>query len=93
MKFTGLMSSELPDTSDAVKQCVNLGQWTLFRASAEIEEASYFLNTGDEIYALNKHGRFLQTTPVVAHITMSEAFYFCDIPQPESLNNSIRFAC
>lgn len=91
MKFTGLKSASLPDTSDAVKLCVNLGQWTLFSANAAIGGASFFLNTGKEIYALNERGSFLQTTPINEDIVMSEVYYFCDMPQPESLDNALHF--
>lgn len=90
MKFTGLKSSALPDTSDAIKKCVNLGQWTLFSATSEVDGASFFLNTGTEIYALNDRGSFLQSTPIHESIVMSEVYYFCDMPQPESLDNGLQ---
>ncbi|WP_413178469.1 hypothetical protein [Escherichia coli] len=52
MKFTGLQSSALPDTSDSVKECVNLGQWMLFKSYAhEVTttfEVVFFLKTDDE---------------------------------------------
>ncbi|WP_148250556.1 hypothetical protein [Raoultella terrigena] len=88
MKFTGLRSSALPDTSDSVKECVNLGQWMLFKSTLSSEvEICFFLKTGKEIFALNETGKILASTPMSENIEMIEVFYFCDLPKPNSLSN------
>lgn len=88
MKFTGLKSSALPDTSDSVKQCVNLGQWMLFKSSSSDVGICFFLKTGKEIFALNERGKILASTPLRANLEMIEIFYFSDIPKPGSLSNA-----
>lgn len=89
MKFTGLQSSALPDTSDSVKECVNLGQWMLFKSSsADAVGICFFLKTGKEIYALNERGKVLTSTPLKANLEMTELFFFSDLPKPESLSNA-----
>ncbi|HBQ3016798.1 TPA: hypothetical protein L7V48_004224 [Klebsiella quasipneumoniae subsp. quasipneumoniae] len=89
MKFTGLQSSALPDTSDSVKECVNLGQWMLFKSSSSNEVGiCFFLKTGKEIFALNERGKILASTPIRANLEMSEIFYFSDFPKPGSLSNA-----
>ncbi|WP_371336493.1 hypothetical protein [Klebsiella quasipneumoniae] len=93
MKFTGLQSSSLPDTSDSVKECVNLGQWMLFKSVSSQAGACFFLKTGKEIFALNERGKILNTTPVSETVEMSEVFYFCDLPKPESLSNAALSVC
>jgi hypothetical protein len=87
MKFTGLQSSELPDTSDSVKECVNLGQWMLFKSTIDVVGVVFFLKTGKEIYALNERGKIMNTTPLSERVEMNEVFYFSDLPRPCSLSN------
>lgn len=93
MKFTGLQSSALPDTSDSVKECVNLGQWMLFKSESNLVGVCFFLKTSNEIFALNERGKILNTTPMREHLEMREVFYFCDLPKPESLSNAALSIC
>lgn len=87
MKFTGLQSAALPDTSDSIKECVNLGQWMLFKSNAEMVGVYFFLKTTSEIYALDERGGILSHMHVSDTVEMSEIFYFSDLPQPDSLSN------
>jgi len=87
MKFTGLQSSALPDTSDMIKECVNLGQWMLFKSHVQALETVFFLKTGDETYGLDERGQVM-TAPVTEHLSIDEVFYFTDLPRPSSLSNA-----
>lgn len=88
MKFTGLQSAALPDTSDSVKECVNLGQWMLFKSNTEARGVVFFLRAGKEIFALNETGKVLSISPMHEPLDMTEIFYFSDLPKPESLSNT-----
>ncbi len=87
MKFTGLQSAALPDTSDTVKECVNLGQWMLFKSHEYQRSVVFFLKTENNIYALDESGRVMPT-PVSGYVSMDEVFYFLDIARPASLSNA-----
>lgn len=76
MKFTGLQSSALPDTSDSVKECVNLGQWMLFKSNTDSMGVVFFLRAGKEIYTLNETGKVMSTSPVNEPLDMTEIFLF-----------------
>ncbi|ROS15885.1 hypothetical protein EDF82_0994 [Raoultella sp. BIGb0399] len=88
MKFTGLQSSSLPDTSDSVKECVNLGQWTLFKSNTKTCGVMFFLRAGKEIFALSETGKVMPSSPISEPLDMTEVFYFSDLPKPESLSNT-----
>lgn len=94
MKFVNIPSSELPEIDASVKECVNKGQWTLFRAEANDlpgEHVCFYLKAGKDLFALGEHGKvitFFQT--VNNEIPMNEVIYFSDIPKPESLSNISR---
>ncbi|EMH0680411.1 hypothetical protein V5887_000344 [Klebsiella aerogenes] len=88
MKFTGLQSAALPDTSDSVKECVNLGQWMLFKSNTECREVVFFLRAGKEIFALNETGKVMSSSPIREPLEMIEVFYFSDLPKPASLSNT-----
>ncbi|HHN5943439.1 hypothetical protein [Klebsiella variicola] len=87
MKFTGLQSAALPDTSDTVKECVNLGQWMLFKSNEYQKTVVFYLKTEHNIYALNESGQVMPT-PVAEYVSMDEVFYFLDLPRPASLSNA-----
>lgn len=88
MKFTGLRSSALPDTSDSVKECVNLGQWMLFKSNDQTLDVVFFLKTGDDIYGLNESGQILPTI-ISEYVRIDEVFYFSDLARPASLSNAV----
>ncbi|MBF9002006.1 hypothetical protein [Vibrio nitrifigilis] len=86
MKFTHIQSKDLPNVDPYVKECVNSGQWFLFKSPNKETEASYFLKVGKEIYGLDESGKILLSiTP--EELTMEELFYFDDVPRPVSLSN------
>lgn len=88
MKFTSIQSTALPEITDSIKECVNLGQWFLFRANCDDANVFFFLKTGKDIYALGEHGRILMSTPLQSNVDMDELFFFSDMPRPASLSNS-----
>lgn len=95
MKFVNIPSSQLPEIDPFVKECINQGQWTLFKAEkGEIDDrkVAFFLKAGKEIFALNQSGKVISVFQTVNHsIEMNEVIYFSDIPKPESLSNITSF--
>ncbi|WP_145524637.1 hypothetical protein [Yersinia rohdei] len=87
MKFVSIQSEALPEITTLVKECVNLGQWLLFKAYSEDANVYFYLKTDKEIYALSKSGKVLNSTPV-NNIEMNELYYFSDLPKPISLSNA-----
>ncbi|UYK05167.1 hypothetical protein [Yersinia enterocolitica] len=87
MKFISIQSEALPEITTLVKECVNLGQWLLFKAHSEDGRVHFYLKTDKEIYALSQSGKVLNSTPV-NNIEMHELYYFSDLPRPVSLSNA-----
>ena len=92
MKFTNIESSELPDIDSAVKECVNMGQWMLFKSnakSANTVENVLYLKVGQSVYTLNEKGGVMdEIKNTVDSLQMDEVFYFSDLPKPVSLSNA-----
>jgi hypothetical protein len=92
MKFSDILSTDFPEIDESVKQCINFGQWLLFRSSSIDKRSSIshlYLKTDEQILALDANGRILKVIPraeVSVHI--DEICYFSDIPRPQSLSNS-----
>ncbi|HAT2867636.1 TPA: hypothetical protein I8374_002070 [Serratia marcescens] len=91
MKFTDLLSTELPEIDDSVKECINLGQWMLFRADAKDvpdRNIEFFLKVGKDLFALGHRGEVLTVfSDIKRNIDVSEIIYFSDLPKPKSLSN------
>lgn len=92
MKFTSIHSTDLPDIPDTVKECVNQGQWLLFKASEADVGVQFYLKTSKDIFALNENGQILPSTPVSKTMDMDELYYFSDINKPVSLSNAINLS-
>jgi len=88
MKLNDILSEELPEIDKSVKECVNLGQWLLFKAGGH-DEVAFYLKTSSSIFELSNSGKILQK---VNHgednLEIDELFYFSDLPRPSSLSNS-----
>lgn len=87
MKFVSIQSTALPEITKSVKECINLGQWLLFKARQQDENVFYYLKVGSEIYPLSRNGGFLTSTPV-GNVEIDEVYYFSDMPKPMSLSNT-----
>ncbi|KDE37366.1 hypothetical protein AW40_06800 [Kosakonia radicincitans UMEnt01/12] len=91
MKFVNIHSSELPEIDTFVKECINQGQWTLFKAEKGVisdTKVAFFLKAGKDFFALNKEGRVISVFQSLDYnIEMNEVIHFSDIPKPESLSN------
>ncbi|WP_434631663.1 hypothetical protein [Chromobacterium sp. CV08] len=92
MKLNNILSEELPDIDDSIKECVNFGKWLLFKSEELTEadpEAAYFLKVGSKIFELNARGSVLKTLENQdSSISIDELFYFSDIDRPTSLSNT-----
>ncbi|HHP0514160.1 TPA: hypothetical protein ACRZ3R_005003 [Vibrio harveyi] len=89
MKFKYIHSEELPNVDRYVKECINSGQWFLFKSSARNTEASFFLKAGKEVFGLDESGNMLLSVESVEseELAMEELYYFDDVPRPVSLSN------
>lgn len=92
MRLIQILSSRLPEIDDAVKECVNQGQWLLFKAPVGefgMYRAAYFLHVNSVVYALDESGRVVERVAEgVQTPQIEELFYFSDLPQPTSLSNT-----
>ena len=92
MRLVQILSSKLPEIDAAVKECVNQGQWLLFRAEAAefgVEDAAYFLQANSVVFALSESGRVMEQVAHGHHVPqIRELLYFSDLPQPTSLSNT-----
>ncbi|HYQ50424.1 MAG TPA: hypothetical protein VES70_08320 [Pseudomonas sp.] len=91
MKLHDILSARLPEIGDSVKECVNLGEWLLFKteALAGHPKAAFYLKTDDCIFELDDSGRLLQeVTEDADKLEIDELFYFADISRPTSLSNT-----
>lgn len=91
MRFNMILSSELPDIDSAIKECVNSGQWFLFKCegSGVGRERVFFLKIGRDWFELDDRGRvknYVQDGE--CDFASGELVYFSDLPQPESLSNA-----
>ncbi|CRE89247.1 TPA: hypothetical protein ACX4EX_001670 [Yersinia enterocolitica] len=86
MKFTSIRSTELPGIDISVKECVNAGQWFLFKANTSDAQVCFFLKVEKDIFALDQQGAPLTHFPL-ENIEMNEFIYFDDLPKPISLSN------
>lgn len=92
MELRNLFSHELPEIDNSIKECVNLGEWLLFKSKNfehADEEAVFYLKAGSKIFELDGVGRILKIQERQdVNIRIDELFYFSDIPKPRSLSNS-----
>lgn len=92
MKFHDILSERLPEIDDSVKECVNLGEWLLFKTDVSghgHHEAAFYLKTDSAIFELDDSGRVLSTVAEgVDNLEIDELFYFSDVCKPSSLSNT-----
>ncbi|MBY7855432.1 hypothetical protein KW429_17280 [Vibrio fluvialis] len=89
MKVAYIESVDLPNIAPSVKECINSGQWFLFKAPEQANpssEVAYYLKANKEFYALDKQGNLLECELPVEFNT-EELIYFIDLPTPQSLSN------
>lgn len=92
MKFSHMRSEELPEIDISVKECVNAGQWFLFKANADEQHICFFLKVQNDIFALGAHGEILNYLTNQCDMKMNEIIYFVDLPKPVSLSNQFASA-
>ncbi|WP_168792306.1 hypothetical protein [Paraburkholderia aromaticivorans] len=89
MKLNDILSEQLPEIDESVKECVNLGQWLLFKTDGH-NEVAFYLKTASSIFELSNRGKILQKVDDDEdNLEIDELFYFSDLPRPKSLSNSI----
>jgi hypothetical protein len=90
MKLNDIRSADLPEIDDSIKECVNLGQWLLFRCEGKAHaRAAFYLKTGSRVFELNDRGKVLQqVNQSNEELEIDEVYYFSDLPRPRSLSNS-----
>ena len=93
IKSFKIPSSKLPEIDESVRECINHGQWMLFRSDRVgiSDNSPYFLKAGHEIFRLDSRGALIEkVVDENFRPDVNEVFYFSDIPQPESLSNAER---
>jgi hypothetical protein len=91
MKLHDILSESLPDIDVSVKECVNLGEWLLFKTedANKHNNGAFYLKTESCIFELDSRGRLLhQVEQGTDKIEIDELFYFSDIRKPNSLSNT-----
>jgi hypothetical protein len=92
MNLKNILSSELPEIDNSIKECVNQGQWLLFKSKTIVSseaKTSLYLKVGTSVYALSDRGRVIKEVEKPnANFRIDEMFYFSDIPKPQSLSNA-----
>ena len=88
MKTYDITSSRLPNISDSVKECVNMGEWLLFRPENAPggSDAEFYLKTPKSVFALGSRGEVLCEVNNYSR-GIGEVYYFSDAPKPFSLSN------
>lgn len=90
MKLHDIDSSRLPEIADSVKECVNMGEWLLFKTESPdgSGEAAFFLKTPKSVFQLSDSGRVLhEVNSGFDKLEIDELFYFSDVSKPVSLSN------
>lgn len=90
MRLHEILSSQLPDIEESIKECVNLGAWLLFKPEGSISKSSFFyLKADSKIYELDSRGKVLrEIESPTKTVEIGELFYFSDINRPISLSNT-----
>lgn len=90
MKSNNILSADLPEIDESVKECVNQGQWLLFKSRTQVgADAAFFLKAGSAVFGLNARGTVLeQIEKTQDGLEIDELFYFSDLPKPDSLSNA-----
>ena len=91
MKLHDILSERLPEIDDSIKECVNLGEWLLFKTETSNDHpaAAFYLKTDSCIFELDDSGRLLnEITQGAEKLEIDELFYFADIRKPTSLSNT-----
>lgn len=92
MKLNKVLSSDLPEISASIKECINSGRWLLFKSASIDKNRSlnfYYLKVDDEIFELNAKGMITKSVQSSnANLHIDELYYFSDLPQPRSMSNT-----
>ncbi|WP_175024855.1 MULTISPECIES: hypothetical protein [Burkholderia] len=92
MKLNDILSEQLPEIDDSVKECVNQGQWLLFKTdlpSGGNRRVAFCLKTGSGVFELSDRGKVLhEIRDGVDKLEIDELFYFSDVRKPISLSNT-----
>ncbi|SDH17813.1 MULTISPECIES: hypothetical protein [unclassified Duganella] len=90
MKLHDIDSSRLPEIADSVKECINMGEWLLFKTESQDSagEAAFFLKTPTSVFKLSDRGGVLhEVDDGFDRLEIDELFYFSDVSKPVSLSN------
>lgn len=92
MKLHDILSSDLPEIDESIKECINDGQWLLFKSQTIACPGGsnrFYLKVGQSVYALSELGGVIQEIEKPnTNFSIDELFYFSDLPKPRSLSNA-----
>ncbi|AIL60472.1 hypothetical protein [Pseudomonas alkylphenolica] len=93
MRFNNILSADLPEIDETIKECVNGGQWLLFKSdsiSRSEVPADFYLKVGQSVYALDGEGHIVgELDRPNDNFRIDELYYFSDLPKPRSISNAI----
>lgn len=94
MKISALLSADLPLIENPIKECINFGQWLLFKTNSDEKPqiSNYFyLKVNEKIFRIGADGQILKDmTELHENVKIDELFYFSDLPRPPSQSNLSR---
>lgn len=92
MKLNDIKSSRLPGITDSIKECVNMGEWLLYKIEPieGNQDAAFYLKTPTHVFQLSDNGEILREIEDDAD-NIGEIFYFSDISKPTTLSNMTAF--
>lgn len=92
MRLTDILSKSLPEIDESVKECVNLGEWLLFKSEkpgSDNDPQNFYLKTDSSVFELDCRGGILkEMEDGTESLEVDELFYFSDVYKPESISNT-----
>ncbi|RQU01390.1 MULTISPECIES: hypothetical protein [Burkholderia cepacia complex] len=90
MKFHNIMSADLPEIDESIKECVNQGRWLLFKSEVKSGTGTaFYLKAGQDVFELGERGEVLREFDKEDEgLDIDELYYFSDLPKPDSLSNA-----
>lgn len=93
MNVNMILSTSLPELDLSFVECINLGQWMLFKPDYGDNDGGelFYLKADERCYLLSSNGALIRKVNLNEYHGVRDVYYFSDIPRPTSISNySIR---
>lgn len=84
MNYLKILSAQLPDVSEAIRERINSGSWYLLKNRSG---GLFKLKTDDRLYGLSESGKIVEILERDEGGEDFDFYYFADAPRPGSLGN------